>query len=104
LALTEPRISVAAKNDERVEILREAANLSETVRSDAAAAFEYYQRAFRTLPGNRPSEDDLYRLSQPLGNATVLAETIKEVVDLHDEAGEHPEWLAGVRFRMGALL
>ncbi len=103
-SLTEPRLSVSVNKEDRVEILREAAQISEAQKEDKQAAFELLTRAFRADPANRPSEDDLYRLSKDLANESALAALLSQVTGDFDSAGEAPAFLSGVRFRMATLL
>lgn len=104
LSLTEARLSVAVAKDDRVEILREAAQISEAQKEDKQAAFDFLTRAFRADPASRASEDDLYRLAKDLGNEAALASLLAEVTADLDSAGDSPAFLAGVRFRMATLL
>jgi lipopolysaccharide biosynthesis regulator YciM len=104
LSLTEPRLAVASTKDERVEILREAAQISEATKEDKAAAFDYLTRALRADPTSRPTEDDLYRLSTDLGNETALAALLTQITADLDQGGDSPAFLAGVRFRLATLL
>ena len=104
LSLTESRLGVSGNVDERVEILREAAKISETLKGDPPAAFEFQKRAFTTQPSSRASEDDLYRLAETLSRASDLAAILGSVVADLDAKKTEQAWLSGVRFRMANLL
>ncbi len=104
LSLTEPRLSVSVTREDRVEILREAAQISEAQKDDKQTAFDFLTRSFRADPANRASEDDLYRLCQDLGNESVLAALLSQVTGEFDSSGDAPPFLSGVRFRMATLL
>lgn len=104
LDLTEHRLNAARETEAQVAILMEAAELSESRAADLQAAFTLVRRAFLLDASNERTEAELFRLGEAARNWRAVAETLEEVVDACDEAGENPPWLRGLRYRLGVVL
>ncbi len=81
LELLDARLDLALGDDVRVELLREAAELSENRAQDPAAAFDAIRRAVPLSPASRELEAELTRLAQ-------LSERWRECADTLGGAAE----------------
>lgn len=81
LDLLEHRLPLALGDDERVELLREAATLYESRAENIAAAFDQVRRAVGYDPANRELEAELVRLAEAADQWASAAETLKEAAN-----------------------
>jgi tetratricopeptide (TPR) repeat protein len=103
LDLTEHRIATADSDTAKVEILREAATLSETRSGDPEAAFAHVRRAFLLDPGDDDVHAEIHRLAEMTKQWRSLADAQREALDAHDATGALP-WLSKLRYSMGQVL
>lgn len=89
LGLLEERLELAWHDGERVELLREAAELHEKHGNDAAAAFSALRRALGFAPASAELEAELLRLAEASGSwaeaADSLAEAARALADVRPE-------------------
>lgn len=102
LALLEDRLELAWSDDERVELLRDAAKLHEERAEDAAAAFAAIRRALAYAPASAELEAELLRLGEPTGAWSEVAESIAAAAaalsdSKRDRAAELRRREAGIR-------
>ena len=102
LELTPHRLLAARSDAERIEILSEAAEISEKRAEDAGLAFEAMRRAFVLAPGDERTWSETARLAEAAGAWEGLVATYREAVDgaARSEAG----LVARLRAAMGQVL
>lgn len=81
LELTPHRLLAARSDAERVEILSEAAEISEKRAGDAGLAFQAMRRAFVLAPGDERTWSETTRLTEAAGAWRELVETYREAID-----------------------
>ncbi|MCB9597433.1 MAG: tetratricopeptide repeat protein [Sandaracinaceae bacterium] len=102
LGLLDDRLELALGDDERVELLREAARLSEERGEDGSAAFDAIARAIPYDPASRELEAELARLAEATGRAADAAAVLGASADaLADSRKERSAEL--LRHRAGLL-
>ena len=99
LDLTEHRLGVAVDETAQIDILMEAATISEERADESGAAFALVRRALLLDPSNAATEIEIFRLAEKTGSWRQLAEALRECIDGHDEP-----WARSLRFRMGDVL
>ncbi|AKF05991.1 Membrane protein in colicin uptake-like protein [Sandaracinus amylolyticus] len=80
LGLLEHRIEAAAGDRVRVRLLREAAELEESRRSDALAAMRAIRRAFLLVPDDEGLEGELMRLGRASGGWAEVVSALREAI------------------------
>ncbi len=85
LELLEHRVELALGDDERVEVLREAARLQEERAEAPSAAFDAIRRAIRYAPGNHELEAELMRLAEATVRWADAAESLGEAAQALSE-------------------
>jgi predicted Zn-dependent protease len=100
LSLLEHRLELSATDAARTELLREAADLHEQKREDAAAALAALARALPLAPEDTGIEERMIALAEATGDHATLARALGEAV----EAGPEDERAADLHERRGGLL
>ena len=99
LDLTEHRLGVAVDAAAQIEILMEAATISEERADESEAAFVLVRRALVLDPSNAATEIEIFRLAEKTRSWRQLADAIRECIEGKDTA-----WARSLRFRMGDVL
>ncbi|MFK7990434.1 MAG: hypothetical protein AB8I08_30710 [Sandaracinaceae bacterium] len=81
LELLEPQLEGAPGDSERVELLRQAADLHENRGENPAAAFEANRRALRLDSANRELESEVLRLGEATGAFAEVSESLGEAAE-----------------------
>jgi tetratricopeptide (TPR) repeat protein len=81
LELTSHRLLAAPTDDTRLEVLLEAASISETRADDAGLAFEAMRRAFAIAPGSAHVQGEIERLAGSAGTWTGLIDAYRDAID-----------------------
>ncbi len=101
LDLVEPRMEAAKTPEQRLHILREAAEIQERRSGDLAAALGSLARAFPLAPQDRILEDNLVRLARETSTWQVAIDAYRAAIDAL-QADPHAQ--AQLRLRAAALL
>ncbi len=88
---------------DRLELLREAAQLYETKLNDKAKAFERYLSAFQIAPGDERSQSDVERAAGVTGRWQDVVSTYRECV-ARAEAESDIDTASALRLRLGRVL
>ncbi len=81
LELTPHRLLAAESDAERIEILSEAAEISERRAGDAGLAFQAMRRAFVLAPGDERTWSETTRLAEAAGAWRELVEAYRDAID-----------------------
>ncbi len=102
LELTPHRLLAARSEAERIEVLSEAAEISEKRAEDPGLAFEAIRRAFVLSPSDERTWNETARLAEASGSWEGLVATYREAVD--GAARSDPRLVARLRAAMGQVL
>lgn len=86
LDLLEHRIELALGDDDRIELLRDAATLGEHRAGDPSAAFDAIRRAVGLDPASRELESELIRLAEATERYADAAETVGAAASVLEES------------------
>ena len=99
LDLTEHRLDATDNVSQQIEILMEAARISERRATDPEAAFSLVRRALLLDPGDDRTVAELFRLAELTRAYRSLADALRECLE-----GSERSWSRNLRFRMGGVL
>jgi tetratricopeptide (TPR) repeat protein len=102
LELTPHRLLAARSDDERIEVLSEAADISEKRAEDPGLAFEAIRRAFVLAPSDERTWNETARLAEAAGAWEGLVATYREAEG--GAARSDPRLIARLRAAMGQVL
>lgn len=101
LDLLEPRIELAFSDDERVEVLKEAAGFFEARAEQPDAALDQIRRALAYAPASAELEGELLRLAEATGRLADAADAVAAAARALSDA--KPDRAAELRRREGLL-
>ncbi len=100
-SLAKPRLELASDSRQKLQILRDTANVKEKRVGDDVGAMECLIEAFALAPTDRALEAELVRLTQQTGNYTALAQAYDSAVAT---VSEEPHEMARLRFEHAEIL
>ncbi|MGO8995932.1 MAG: tetratricopeptide repeat protein [Polyangiaceae bacterium] len=104
LGLLEARVSVAAEDAARVEVLRESAAVLETRAEDREGSFALLRRALLLDPSREDVASDLRRVAEAAHAWKALADAYKDALELAEPIEPSPPWATRLRLALGETL